>query len=616
MSTSQVSKQVYIVDVPEVNHFLASFQYNYFTKDEQTVDITKLSTNAIIKSTDDINSFTIQHSTYRAPQFVKLQWKINNLTKTSSDGTNVASQKRNNNVNLISDNFDKIITEDTLAYENYLGLSFQNGSIGQEIYTSLSGTCQQYTNSDKQTSSDNSARQQMYLESIVPDGVNPEFINVAFSQPLITKGIKYAQNINLNDESYLQKLIKIKIGVQVNTRYLSNMLNVAKVDASTSNYANFNNIQSFSDALGNLNTQNNDMTLSDYQTFLPYIDVISGVTNVTNYSTEIVGFIIDKSELLANGNSVEHQPIFVDNSQANEVIDFRIRYNAYYVYKIRTIYKMYVPAIDELTNDVVLLVVLVSSKPSSQSYAICTENIPPPPVSNLDFVWDYRRINLQSNKPGSLMIHWSFPTNSQRDIKYFQIFRRRTTETAFELIKMYHFNDADVQPQLREKYDSNLVEQLSSPKTYFIDDEFVKTSKYIYTVCTMDAHGYISNYGEQFEVWFDRHTNSLQKKLISHSGALRPYPNLYVENDLFVDAIKTSGEHSKTMKIYFNPEYYRLYDEQGQNMNLLQTKQHNGKYKLQFINVDNQKDVVVDINIDDPMGVTEESYVRGSRFWG
>jgi len=605
MSTSQVSKQIFVVDVPEVNNFLATFQYNFFVKDEQTVDVLTINNNNMLAA-------------QRHARFVKLQWKINNLTKIESDGTNVVSQKRNNvsTKNLVSDNFDKIVSEDMLTYENFLGLSFQNGTYGQEIYTTLQGLQQKFTNSDKQISNDNLLRQQTYLESIMPDGINPEFVNVAYAQPLITKDVNYAQNVSLQDNSYLQNISKIKIGAQVNTRYLTNMLNVAKVDTTTTNYANFNNVKSLAETIASSNTQNNDMTISDYQTFLSYIDVITDASQTSNYSAEIVGFVIDKSEILANGSVVEQQPIIVDGAQVNECIDPRVKYSAYYVYKIRTIYKMYVPAIDEITNDVVLLVVLVSSKPSSQSYVTCIENIPPPPVNNLDFVWDYTRINSQTNKQGSLMLHWSFPPNSQRDIKYFQIFRRRITEDAFELIKMYHFNDAEVQPKFREQYDQNLVEIITTPKTYFIDNEFIKTSKYIYTVCTMDAHGYISNYGEQFEVVFDRLTNSLQKKLISHSGAPRPYPNLFIENDLFVDAIKTSGEHSKKMKIYFNPEYYRLYDEKGQNMNLLQTTQRNGKYRLQFINVDNQKDAVININIDDSLGVTEESYVRGSRFYG
>jgi hypothetical protein len=58
------------------------------------------------------------------------------------------------------------------------------------------------------------------------------------------------------------------------------------------------------------------------------------------------------------------------------------------------------------------------------------------------------------------------------------------------------------------------------------------------------------------------------------------------------------------MKVYFNPQYYYLTDDANRLTKVLQTNQTGGGYKLQFINVDNLKSAVVDINIDDRTSMT------------
>jgi hypothetical protein len=105
-------------------------------------------------------------------------------------------------------------------------------------------------------------------------------------------------------------------------------------------------------------------------------------------------------------------------------------------------------------------------------------------------------------------------------------------------------------------------------------------------------------------VSFDFFKNKLIKKLVSYSGAPRQYPNLYVENDLFVDMMKVSGEHSKLMSVYFNPEYVGYLTDDDKYQKAFYTKQDNASYLLQIINVDNQKQQDIRITIDDPQNMT------------
>jgi hypothetical protein len=198
---------------------------------------------------------------------------------------------------------------------------------------------------------------------------------------------------------------------------------------------------------------------------------------------------------------------------------------------------------------------------------------------------------------------WAFPVTSELDIKQFQIFKRSSTSECFQLQKVYNFDDSVVPFPSGETPDATLVEYITSPVCFWIDSDFDSTVNVsqakglIYSICAIDAHGQTSNYSAQFVVWFDPFKNKLQKALVSHLGAPKPYPNMYIAGQLFVDTIVTSNRN--TMQLYCNPQYYYTTDNQNSLSQVLQTNQVNGSYKVNFINLDNLKAAELDINIDD-----------------
>ena len=159
-------------------------------------------------------------------------------------------------------------------------------------------------------------------------------------------------------------------------------------------------------------------------------------------------------------------------------------------------------------------------------------------------------------------------------------------------------------------YYLQFVEYSDQPVMFFIDEDFkvdpksLKSSRFIYTIVSIDAHGMSSNYGSQFEINFDFFKNVLMKKLISSPGAPKPYPNLYVKIDAFKDVIKTNGVNSTKLKIYFMPEYFKILKEDGLIQRMISTRQDNAYYKIQFINLQNQKGDSLKITIDDPHELT------------
>jgi len=284
---------------------------------------------------------------------------------------------------------------------------------------------------------------------------------------------------------------------------------------------------------------------------------------------------------------------------ATKAKDSAVKYGTRYGYKIRSIVKakILVEDNDPKTNNFYVLEFLFASKASENIMIDTEEYIAPTEVADFKIGWDYY------NKAARLT--WSFPVNPQRDIKYFQIFRRSSINEPFELIKMYDFNDSLLPFPLIETPDSVLIEKLTSPKSYYLDKEFKKDSNYIYTICAIDAHGYSSNYCIQFQCYFDKYANKMIVKPICLSRCPKIYPNANLIRDAFVDTIRDSGH--KQIKIMFNPEYLNVNDSSGNSLKVLRYAKNEGDpetkkdsyYKFQLINTDLQTQEVITIKLFD-----------------
>ena len=53
------------------------------------------------------------------------------------------------------------------------------------------------------------------------------------------------------------------------------------------------------------------------------------------------------------------------------------------------------------------------------------------------------------------------------------------------------------------------------------------------------------------------------------------------------------------MSVYFDPEYLELFDEEGEDLGLIDGKDPNASYKIQLINTDLQKSQIATIKIND-----------------
>lgn len=602
MTVSLPSREIYVVDVPEVGDFRGEFHYNFFAPDESVSEIGGIPRDAIQRASTEIDDSFIQYATTRVPRFVVFKYtppRISDGWRLSRDSlvrANAFGQLRTSEA-LIADNLDKIVDEDSFATHDFTTVNFQDGEIDDKVYQFVSGSYAQRTIDEAYDPDVAPYRASMQLYSSVDRQVKPHFLMKAMAQSQRSSGTRFfSPGGKRIVDRYFTKLKSIAINAQLNSRLVHDIIDRSVRDPNSQFTSELHTLHRSTKSIQRSAQSRFKATISedDFKTFVPFIDIkVPRMSQVTEDSeATLVGFVIDKLEVLPDGGTKTHQPIIIENPRTHMTADFQIKYGTSYVYTIRTIALFTIPAIDDDTGDIASLKVLISSKPSAKVFIKTTENVAPPPPNDLKFNWDYEN--------DRLMVHWTFPTTTQRDVKKFQVFRRLDTDHPFELIKMYDFDDSQLKYPNQERPRRSLIEDVPSAVTWYFDDDFKKeNSKFIYAVASVDAHGYTSAYSAQFEVSYDIFKNQVVTKMVSHSGAPKPYPNLYLNSDTFVDTIRVSGEHSKRMKVYFNPEYYHLEDDSGRFIRTIATAQTGGSYKLQFINIDNQKSRTIDITVDD-----------------
>jgi len=611
VTVSQPSREIYAIDVPEPTDFVAAYRYNFFVPDESVNETGGVPASFLAKPAGEVDARVLQYSITRVPRMVQLTWskslladvagQVDELSQRSNASRSVVGQDGS----LILRNVSSVVTEEQFASRNYVAVHFSDNSLDRKLSDAVSGS----TLAQGAVGGD---RYHAARATSVGTGV----IAQAASDPGASYGATFYRDAGAGsnrsgtggllvkdasvpiERELWARLRRVGVNVQVNARLLPGMLDVAIRDPASTNAADMAGIQGYARAAKHaVDRSSAAATEDDYRPIVPFVSLRENdaALHQQKYGAQLVGYVIDKAELRPDGSVVAHPPIVVDNPHSTSTADFRVRFNARYRYSARAVVMLTVPGIDDVTGDVALIQVLVSSRSSPPVVVSTLQLDNPPPPGDLKFVWDYGE--------EKLLVTWAFPVTSQRSIKRFQVLSRARVSDAFELRKVYDFDDSLVPFPQSEAPDPSLVERGSS--TSWVDDEFdaaVSNGRgkgVIYATCAVDAHGLTSNYSAQYRVWFDRFKNQLQVELVSHSGAPKPYPNLYLEGDLFQSTIRVSGGRARRMRLYFNPDYYYTYDDHGSYSPALATLQAGGGYQLQFMNLDNAGTQVINVSIDD-----------------
>jgi hypothetical protein len=579
--------EVYNVTVPTVDNLTSEFFYNFFSTDEYANDAGTINSDELqLNSSETPDAAFFQYAVSKMPRMIVLSWSPVHYF-------DVPDAIQFQNGSLIKQNYSSIVSEDTLSKSKFLSISYFDGETQDKRFKFVSGSYSSRTFSNVVPTNTSPEKIANAANVITPTTVSQDFLLSSMTNLAKSAGAYFVAQVPGEEQPI--------VNATFNGKFLKSTLERQMLDPTSPYSVDLVNVYKFTTQLNF--SQFSDVTDDDYKTYVPYFN-INIIDESMTHSTqpEVVGYVIDKTEITSDGNVVQHPQMILENAKANKYVDFKIKYGSTYSYSIRAIAAYTLSAIDVITNDVALLRTLVAGKLSNKVYAQAIDTQAPPPPADVDFRWDYDN--------DRLIVNWSFPVNSQRDIKKFQVFRRASLNNSYELIKMYDFNDAQtVVSDLENNVDNTLVQKLTSPYNIYFDEDFDKvkhhseSSALLYALASVDAHGYTSNYSMQFAVWFDSFKNKVQKKLISHSGAPKPYPNMYLLADALVDTIRVRGSKTTRMKLYFNPQYYYVIDANGAKNHVITTLQENGSYKINVINLDNQKSDVVSVTVDDKQKV-------------
>lgn len=574
------SKNVAILDVPEVESLTAEFQYFYWTADEfeNGLGSSQASFKQIPSETFDANYVSL---TRKLPRLIKLNWKPVTLNRTVT--------KLGNPI-LIRDFFEKLHSEETFTSNDFTTLRYQDNGADLRLKFFMDKFASLLPDLENANSADEVVE---LLNNRTSEQVSVRFFAEVISD-LSRQGVTYSSPSQTSSD-ILQRLKNVALHTRLNNRLLVPIANTVKEDSvgvfsdefSSENFSKM--IESIQNtAISNANS--NLLSPLDYEfEVLAYVGYRPVDTNGYDPFVESLGYIIEKRETRSDGSEELHPPIIIESPFVGTTYDGQIRYNSVYYYKMRAVYLVEVRAVDETTKQNLLVSFLVGSKFTPEQRVVTVETVPPPPPADFNIAWDYGERALRCT--------WNLPTNPQQDIKYIQLFRRKSIADPFQLIKMWDFNNTHTRITLSEYPLPELVERVPDFVGIYLDREFGKDSTYIYAVASVDAHGFCSNYSLQLQAGFDRFENKLVKKLVSVSGAPRQYPNAYLNADTFVDTIKDSGHTS--IRVVFNPDFLNLVNGQNADLKLLKTNRVNGKYRLQLINVDLQAQQNVDITLQD-----------------
>jgi hypothetical protein len=602
---SDPSEIVREVNVPEITSLYAEFVYNYYLRDER------------INYPSNVSELPLS----KTPRYVLLTWKTPDFSEFN---VNSSGLTRTTSTNTIETNSDKIVSEDNFFNPGYISHTFSNidmieqGSTDLENYSRIS---------QKDAESLFKMSKYQIQEVSALSTQDNEFYRQRISEltdayskladfPKSTLGLRvYDKEGNVDDQDDLIRSIS-------NSLSLSMKINGCVVPDV------FKNSKDKGDNLENLRVAYaNSLRIvrgEDLQIRVVQNDCSKTSSLNLTHPVSLIGYVVDRY-ILKNEGLKKDATFYIENIETGKFIDRTVLYGNTYVYSVRVVADVKIMTYDPSGTITDVSTVYVSSRPISIP-SECYEYVPPPEPNDIKFTFDHTR--------RLMTIHWDFPVNPQKDIKQVQVFRRKTIREPFELIAQYGFDRSSEGPGIEryktgERVDANnlrnmrpedkylVIQDQKNPEyekivymhtdeDFIVDPEFFTSSEFIYAVCSVDAHGMISNYSSQHHVAFDPYKNRLITKVVCDSGSPRQYPNMKLRVDAFKDTISVSGDASRRLKVYFTPEYLTVRGNNGVKYKIVeaQNRNQNSYYILQMINLDNQKTQLLKINIKDPQNLT------------
>jgi hypothetical protein len=569
--------RVTVFDVPEVENLVASFDYNYFTEDELTNDSESAQFNKKYKSiAPDVN--TVDYANKRLARTVLIAW-------SAIAGSGRADPE-------LDKHSDSIVYEDDVCGGNFTHVGFRDPEFDIKVRSVISGSIPSVQTENK------TSRRDISKDLSTRSGVDHTFITDYLSDRRTNSNISFQDTPRELDRG--KSSGPASHGVLARPEDAPELTFIVKKEHASAISAAImldpNKLREQTQSITSkyeLNTNQSRADVAPVHLSEPAYG-LKRTSSDSSSESQVVGYILSKYEKVG----AEYKEIFsrvINGSRISTYLDTGIKYGVTYTYSVRAVAKATVAVtVDGIEKSAKLF---VSSRPVYTD-VLTTEDVPPPPPGDLQFIWD--------PDAGGLVLIWDYPYNPQRDISRFQVFRRSGINEPFTLMQEYdHGPSYSTNP---EGTDSKFVKKVSSPVTMWIDTEFKgpqlskdgqyePSSVYTYAVASIDVHGITSGYSVQHEIEIDSMTRKVIKRYVSRSGAPKAYPNFFVNRDAFIDSVKMKRKGS--FNLYLCPKVSKVTDAQGNDLKAWSTENSGTSYVLSFVNTDVQKSADVKITLKD-----------------
>lgn len=609
MTNLNDSRTLVALDVPEPLNLRASFIYNFFVKNETTDRSGNLKYNSpshLIDSKDkdptrfdDIASINSSTGTRLRSYDVKLPRSIElvfDKTKIRIDGKGL-EVPRDIQQRLRKEDPIKVIDELANMEENITSLKdviikMNDGDINDRLQGKLNLAAELLGIAQQEES--------FKISKILKEeNFDQNALDYLFGQDSIQE-VRYVNSQqSFNNNKFYAITENAVIDTAMDIRFLR------ELNSSFVNRTDFNKLKNDFD-YGRLESAAmklpNDDSLDDASAFIKSFNPKKTGNNNSNqvFDAKTIGYLIYKNEITADGSAMPVKKFFLEDIDGVDVTprfeDRQIVYGSTYHYNVRAVIltkRLHLSdGTDELMSGKYEIYSVLVSRESETVSVRAIEDVPPGEPDSIFYDYIYGK--------GGLRISWRMPTNRQRDVKYIQVFRRRTIYEPFQCIAELDFNDSEEKLPRTEFVDPSRIVKLPRAQTNYVDQEFDTKSNYIYALAAVDAHGMTSGYSRQMQVSFDRVENQLKLKLVSEKGAPKQYPNFYIDpsmddnvfvTSMTVDSMRLSG--AKKLRIFFDPDAVSYVSSNGESGLIVRDQKQDAVYKFHMINLDRQKDQIL-----------------------
>ena len=613
-----ISRSFSIVDIPSPQKINAKFVYNFFTTDERT----NSSGSAMLKG----SSFKKENDNGNLAEFLKTQIdsldpksekrkELQNIlqfsvpryididfSKVTIPGSNPENDAKNSG-KLLDNLRDIKNSEETITTSGFASLKESDSDALDRLNSKISAL------SKASNIKFSDIEQSKKLSSItkLPQSDIQTIISPLNDPKILLVNSQMVKNSSKNT---FEKASLAKIHSQINKRYAD--ISCLGAD-DTSPLSKIDTLDILKKVSENHKSKSKQFSLS-INDHIPSIDVFDSIKVLSKPESEkiisvsTVGYRIGRHQYDDDGSIKETKYFIQAGSDNTTYKDSKVLYGTSYSYDVSTIVKIDAIVNARIEND------QSSRSQDDKSYEVSFYVVSSPSTSERIIAEEYQApnnpdgvfYNFNYDNEKGLKIRWQIPTGRSKDVKYFQVFRRKTIFDPFVCLGQIGFDDSEIKTVMPENVRPDKIITQSSATTYFEDLKFERTSSWIYAIAAIDAHGLTSGYSVQTEVSFDKNKNCLVLKLISRGGAPKQYPNFYIDpklDDNFTidsfsqDAILDSNH--KKMTIYFSPDAKIAQSKDGKTDDIYVTKNNNGKYMFHFINTDLQKAALATVVVDD-----------------